>query len=61
MIVEFEDRFEVRPDDTVYLCGTNETIADYFRIFPGTRPSRPARHATADDDAEDRAAQAGGA
>lgn len=41
VIVEFDDNFEIRPDDTMYLCGTNETLAEYARSFPGTHAVPP--------------------
>ncbi len=34
--VTFDGTFRLKPDDIVYLCGTKETIAAYFREFPGT-------------------------
>lgn len=34
--VEFEDAFRLQADDVVYVCGTSETIDDYFREYPGT-------------------------
>lgn len=37
IIVDFDERFEVRHGDVVYLSGTNETIQAYFRMFPETR------------------------
>jgi Trk K+ transport system NAD-binding subunit len=37
VIVEFEPEFEVLPDDTVYVSGTNEAVATYFKGFPNTR------------------------
>ena len=37
VIVEFEPGFEVLPDDTVYVSGTNEAVATYFKGFPNTR------------------------
>jgi hypothetical protein len=33
--VEFDGSFTIDPDDLVYICGTTETIAAYFREFPG--------------------------
>jgi Trk K+ transport system NAD-binding subunit len=37
IIVDFDDTFEVKHGDIVYLSGTNETIRAYFRMFPETR------------------------
>ena len=37
IIVDFDDSFEVKHGDIVYLSGTNETIQAYFRMFPETR------------------------
>jgi Trk K+ transport system NAD-binding subunit len=37
VIVEFEPGFEVFPEDTVYVSGTNEAVATYFKGFPNTR------------------------
>ncbi len=37
--VAFDGTFRLQPDDIVYVCGTKETIADYFRAFPGTSVS----------------------
>jgi Trk K+ transport system NAD-binding subunit len=37
VIVELGAGFEVRRDDTVYVSGTNEGIAAFFRHFPDTR------------------------
>jgi len=37
VIVEFGPDFEVDPDDTVYVSGTNEAVATYFKGFPNTR------------------------
>lgn len=41
VIVEFDLDFEVQPDDTVYITGTPEGIATYFKNFPdaGVRPA----------------------
>ena len=41
VIVEFDLDFEVQPDDTVYITGTPEGIATYFKRFPDAR-IRPA-------------------
>ncbi len=37
VIVEFDPTFEVLPDDTVYVSGTSEAVATYFKGFPNTR------------------------
>lgn len=37
VIVEFTPGFEIQPEDTVYVSGTSEAIATYFRGFPNTR------------------------
>ncbi|MEK6686829.1 MAG: NAD-binding protein, partial [Gemmatimonadota bacterium] len=37
VIVEFEAGFEVLPEDTVYVSGTNEAVDTYFKGFPNTR------------------------
>ncbi|MBS1241024.1 MAG: TrkA-N domain protein [Gemmatimonadetes bacterium] len=37
VIVEFEPGFEILPEDTVYVSGTNEAVATYFKGFPNTR------------------------
>ncbi len=37
VIVEFPDGFALEPQDVVYLSGTKETLAEYFRQYPGTR------------------------
>jgi voltage-gated potassium channel len=37
--VEFDASFKLQADDLVYLCGTSDTIAKYFRAFPGTSAS----------------------
>lgn len=34
--VQFDSSFELRATDIVHVCGTKETIARYFRAFPGT-------------------------
>jgi Trk K+ transport system NAD-binding subunit len=39
VIVELGERFELEPTDVVYISGTNETIGDYFKAFPGTQVS----------------------
>jgi Trk K+ transport system NAD-binding subunit len=39
VLVEFDPSFQVRAGDVVYLCGTQETISEYFRQFPGTQAS----------------------
>jgi Trk K+ transport system NAD-binding subunit len=45
IIVEFGHRFEVQPDDVVCLSGTKETIAEFFKAFPGALTSPiPRRH-----------------
>lgn len=45
IIVDFDETFEVRDGDIVYLSGTNETIQAYFQLFPATREIRiPALH-----------------
>ncbi len=33
--VEFDGTFTLESDDIVYICGTTETIAQYFKVFPG--------------------------
>jgi Trk K+ transport system NAD-binding subunit len=43
VIVEFAPDFEVRPEDTVYVSGTSDAIADYFKGFPNTRAWPTAR------------------
>jgi Trk K+ transport system NAD-binding subunit len=43
VVVEFPDGFEVQDGDVVYLSGTNETLAEYFRQFPDTRVSSATR------------------
>lgn len=40
IIVDFDETFEVRDGDIVYLSGTNETIQTYFQMFPATREIR---------------------
>ncbi len=40
IIVDFDETFEVRDGDIVYLSGTNETIQHYFEMFPETREIR---------------------
>jgi len=37
VIVEFTPGFEIQPEDTVYVSGTSESIATYFKGFPNTR------------------------
>ena len=41
VIVKFDLDFEVQPDDTVYITGTPEGIANYFKRFPdaGVKPA----------------------
>jgi Trk K+ transport system NAD-binding subunit len=39
LIVQFDRSFTVHAGDVVYLSGTNETIAEYFRQFPETQIS----------------------
>jgi voltage-gated potassium channel len=39
VIVELGERFELNAGDVVYISGTNETISDYFKTFPGTQAS----------------------
>jgi Trk K+ transport system NAD-binding subunit len=46
VIVEFPEGFVVEAGDVVYLSGTNETLAEYFRHFPDTRVSPVARDRT---------------
>jgi Trk K+ transport system NAD-binding subunit len=43
VFVDFPEGFEVQPGDVVYLSGTTETLAEYFRQFPGTSISPVAR------------------
>ncbi|TFG43227.1 MAG: hypothetical protein E4H41_09625, partial [Gemmatimonadales bacterium] len=40
IVVDFDETFEVRDGDIVYLSGTNETIQNYFQMFPETREIR---------------------
>ncbi len=40
ILVDFDETFEVRDGDIVYLSGTNETIQAYFQMFPATREIR---------------------
>ena len=49
VIVDFPKGFELEPDDVVFLCGTSETLAEYFRQFPETRVTREMRVPLADD------------
>ena len=35
--VEFDGNFTLERDDIVYICGTTDTIARYFKEFPGAR------------------------
>lgn len=37
VILDFPEGFTVESDDMLFLCGTNETIAEYFRHHPETR------------------------
>lgn len=39
LIVQFDRSFTVQAGDVVYLSGTNETLAEYFRQFPETQVS----------------------
>jgi Trk K+ transport system NAD-binding subunit len=39
LIVQFDRSFTVQAGDVVYLSGTNESIAEYFRHFPETQVS----------------------
>ncbi|MGE0353561.1 MAG: TrkA family potassium uptake protein [Gemmatimonadales bacterium] len=57
VIVEFPEGFALQEGDAVYLSGTNETLAEYFRHFPDTRVSPVAREPTplVDGEAADRA------
>lgn len=57
VIVEFPEGFALQEGDAVYLSGTNETLAEYFRHFPDTRVSPVAREPTplVDGEATDRA------
>jgi len=51
IIVDFDETFEVRHGDIVYLSGTNETIQAYFQLFPATREIRiPTLHTGLVDD-----------
>ncbi|HMU61968.1 MAG TPA: NAD-binding protein [Gemmatimonadales bacterium] len=51
IIVDFDETFEVRDGDIVYLSGTNETIQTYFQMFPATREIRiPTLHTGLVDD-----------
>jgi len=43
VVVEFPEGFELQPKDVVYLSGTTDTLAEYFRQFPDTRVSPVAR------------------
>jgi len=43
VIVEFAEGFEPRNGDVIHLSGTNETISEYFRAFPGTQVSPTTR------------------
>lgn len=37
ILVDIDDTFVIEPDDTVHLSGTNETIAEFYRVFPDSR------------------------
>jgi Trk K+ transport system NAD-binding subunit len=47
VIVELGERFELQAGDVVYVSGTNETIAEYFKAFPGTQVSPVPRRRSA--------------
>jgi len=53
VVVEFTDDFALQAGDVVYVIGTNETIAEYFRCFPETRHSPVPRMKTALVDPEE--------
>jgi Trk K+ transport system NAD-binding subunit len=46
VVVDFPEGFKLRVGDVVYLSGTTETLAEYFRQFPDTRVSPVARDPT---------------
>jgi len=43
IIVEWDEQLTLQESDTVYVSGTSETIAEYFRVFPGTQHAPAAR------------------
>ena len=54
VIVDLDERFELHDGDIVYLSGTKEMIAEYFKSLPGTRTSPvPRRRSTLLDGAEE--------
>ena len=54
VIVEFPEGFQLQDEDVVFLSGTNETLAEYFKQFPDTRRTPTAREHSplVDGDAE---------
>ncbi len=42
LLVDFGRDFEIRPDDSIYLCGSDEGVDTYFELFPEARAQPPA-------------------
>jgi Trk K+ transport system NAD-binding subunit len=39
LFVEFDRDFEIRPGDSIYICGSEEAVDKYFELFPEARPN----------------------
>ncbi len=37
VLVELDGEFTLEPDDAVYVCGTQDAVAQYYEVFPGAR------------------------
>ena len=48
LFVDFDRDFEIRPDDSIYLCGSEEGVDKYFGIFPEAR-AQPDAPLTSDE------------
>jgi uncharacterized protein with PhoU and TrkA domain len=47
VLVEFGDDFVVQPADTLFVCGSTNSLARYQRAFQVTSAPAPAEHADA--------------
>ncbi len=56
VVVDFPEGFTVQAEDVVYLSGTNETLAEYFRHFPDTKIMSATREHVAQPRGEDEGA-----
>ena len=37
LFTELDRDFEIRPGDSIYLCGSEEAVEKYFELFPQAR------------------------